>query len=309
MEDTLYIIGNGFDLYHGIQSSYYDYMKYISMYYPDLYEVIVKYLIEKERDWWRFEQKLGELNINSITSIFYDEIVEQESELFNDTTYDNDYFNFLFHKINDEVIDDLFSDLEFINIEIENSFCNWIKKLKVKSKNYSFLEIDSKALFLNFNYTASLKEIYSINDERILHIHGTYNNPIYGHNLKNPISYNGEISGLIHDIEDQISYHFDSNKKDVRSIIEKNNSFFCSLGEINSVHIIGHSLNDIDLPYFEEISNHLKDDARWYVTFYNKDDYDHHLNQLSAIGLLPINITIIHIDNYNSLFSLARAVL
>jgi hypothetical protein len=272
-------------------------------------EVIIKYLIEKEIDWWRFEQNLGELNINSITNIFYDEIIEQESEIYDDTTYDNENSDFLFYKINDEVKDDLFSDLEFINIEIEKSFCNWIKKLKVESRNYRLLEINTEALFLNFNYTDSLREIYNINNERIFHIHGTCHNPIYGHNMQNPINYTGEINGLIHDIEDQIIYYFESNKKNVRRIIENNKSFFYSLSKINSVHIIGHSLNDIDLPYFEEISNHLKDNAKWYVTFYNKEDYNHHLNQLSAINLLPTNTTVIHIDKYNSLFSFAGAVL
>ena len=57
-----YIIGNGFDLYHGLTTSYADFCQYVKENDKALYEFLERYVyFESDKDglWNNFEQNLG----------------------------------------------------------------------------------------------------------------------------------------------------------------------------------------------------------------------------------------------------------
>ena len=63
----LYIIGNGFDLHHRINSSYRSFYEYLADYHPGLLSELNETFIDCDVEWWSdFENNLGELNIYSV---------------------------------------------------------------------------------------------------------------------------------------------------------------------------------------------------------------------------------------------------
>ena len=44
-------------------------------------------------------------------------------------------------------------------------------------------------------------------------------------------------------------------------IIQKNAAFFNSLYDIQRIIVIGHSMAEVDMPYFEEITKHINKDC------------------------------------------------
>ncbi|TPR55438.1 AbiH family protein [Enterococcus sp. OL5] len=67
---TLYIIGNGFDLGHGLKTSYIDFSEWVKKYYRDIFEKInlmikennvLEYTGEHDIGWFDFENSLDKL--------------------------------------------------------------------------------------------------------------------------------------------------------------------------------------------------------------------------------------------------------
>ncbi|PTJ40227.1 hypothetical protein BU021_07410, partial [Staphylococcus simulans] len=68
---NLYIIGNGFDIDHGIKSSYYDFKKYLKTSADDnanLFLNILEKSYTKDDDnlWKNLEENIGNLDLNSV---------------------------------------------------------------------------------------------------------------------------------------------------------------------------------------------------------------------------------------------------
>jgi hypothetical protein len=61
----LYIIGNGFDLWHGIPSSYAQFKEYVRQRDRDLFDAVERYLPADE-DWSDLEAALAEIDVDSI---------------------------------------------------------------------------------------------------------------------------------------------------------------------------------------------------------------------------------------------------
>ena len=71
----LYIIGNGFDIFTGIKSSYADFKKWLQRKYPFIYENLCD-TYEIEGEWWNdFEINLGKLDIFSYIDKFIHKLV------------------------------------------------------------------------------------------------------------------------------------------------------------------------------------------------------------------------------------------
>ena len=62
----LYVIGNGFDLHHGIQSSYFNFKDFLEENDPDVYNVVDTYFGNVKDFWWDFEKNLALLDEDQI---------------------------------------------------------------------------------------------------------------------------------------------------------------------------------------------------------------------------------------------------
>ena len=69
MENTLYIIGNGFDLHHGLNTSYLDFRNYCASFLPSLWRFLSEIygdMINNDMWWSNFENMLGCVNYDNL---------------------------------------------------------------------------------------------------------------------------------------------------------------------------------------------------------------------------------------------------
>ena len=258
---TLYIIGNGFDRYHGLLTAYEDFKKHAetnTKHGADLLECFYS----PESLWSEFEKCLANPNYNALLKRCEIEM----SRLPNDATKEDAWHN-VCHEI---------------SAEVQWLFSDWINSLDIKTEKKLNLTYDAQ--FLVFNYTHVLEDVYNIDSSQICYIHDDYENYIpidIGSGIINTKRYIvGADKNLIDNSFNQ-SDLFDANlmqiyrryiSKDVYAIMEtpKWKTFISKLSDnISSIYVLGHSASPVDQPYFEEINRCLPK-AKW---FYAEREY------------------------------------
>ncbi|MCL2435788.1 MAG: bacteriophage abortive infection AbiH family protein [Lentimicrobiaceae bacterium] len=153
---------------------------------------------------------------------------------------------------------------------LKKLFCEWIKSIELpKSPLYC---IPQNALYLNFNYTKILEDTYKIDPANILHIHGSADSEIeFGNPDVALFNYKSEDSRVL-EVKDEINRALKSVHKDIVSIISRNQFFFSYLDEIQKIYILGHSMNEIDEPYFLKIKKSISSNTHWIASYYNESD-------------------------------------
>jgi hypothetical protein len=277
---TLYIIGNGFDLWHGLPTSYdlfYEYAK------ETLHE-LDSYFIDKSHSglWNDFENSLSTFNWR----LFYE--AHDNTDISAEDFRPSEAFS---------LEDDLTEQADNIVTAIKEHFHDWICGIDVLAaeKKMSF---QSNDLFLTFNYTSTLQLVYGIDSDRVVHIHGrsdTFDELVFGHGATMEevpeLDENGDSNRtMFSDAEGAAKYPFHALQKPVNEVIARNSSFFLSLSGMATIIVIGHSLNEIDLPYFREVAKNAKN-AKWVVCCYMPDDEDHHIQKLLECGIQKKMIT------------------
>lgn len=260
----LFIIGNGFDQAHRMPTGYGDFKKWLVK--NNRFDVILElqsaYPIQKEDDyllWCDFEKALGEYDIDTVINWSWENLFLTEDSL------GNQLFNGNF-------IDTQLPDI------IDEAFTKWVRSISIPTNprtEYGFLTKNS--IYLTFNYTDTLEQLYHIPERQVLHIHGRTSNGeklIYGHNRTiNPVDY----------LDDSIEMRENNERlqrltemnilcKPVDKIIERYDWFFKGLGFIEDIHILGHSCNEIDYPYFKKIKESVSTDVKWHFNPHASDD-------------------------------------
>ena len=159
--------------------------------------------------------------------------------------------------------------------------------------------------FITFNYTSTLQSVYGIEDARVFHIHGrTESNDdlIFGHgeNVAEPPEFDedGESTGfMFSDAESAARYPIVALKKPVDKVLKNSNSYFEQLNGIVEIVIVGHSLNDIDQPYFRRIAT-VAIGAQWKVCCYTDEERKEHVQRLINCGIKQDKI---EVCTYNDL--------
>lgn len=59
------------------------------------------------------------------------------------------------------------------------------------------------------------------------------------------------------------AWYDQATTKNSRQIIKEHESFFDGLSDIDTVIVIGHSLSEVDMEYFEKICSEIHSDAKW----------------------------------------------
>lgn len=279
----LYIVGNGFDLAHGLPTSYQDFKDYLYLEYPNIinepnyllnpqtmpdgsehYDMdeVVSFLVDiisktesDEEKWSDLEGTLGSLDY---------------SELIDTLSFITDGKENLFHKA--VTFEDAINNLYVPMNKIKKLFSNWINTIsinQVKEKSsFSKLINKEKNFFMTFNYTSLLENIYQIAKEQILHIHGNQDKEIiFGHGniFRTFESYPlGSEFGLLEIHE--------SLKKDTDKIMSENINFFQRLNSIKNIYSFGFSFSNVDLCYIEKILSHIDNQHLiWYLSDYNNE--------------------------------------
>ncbi len=279
--NKIFVIGNGFDLYHGLKTSYKDFKDYVKDTNYKLFELIERYYLYRKDDfWYDFESNLAYLDDGAIRDYASNYLEPYGCENWRDA-YHHDYQ----YEINN-IIDSVVNGLDI-------SFKEWIKHISIEGIQQGKIELDLNSFFLSFNYTQTLEQIYNIPLKQILYIHGKYtgmedDNLIYGHGGKAYDINMEHEDPRVTEGEEIIQEYFEKTTKPVNKIIHKNKSFFDSLSpETKCLIVIGHSMNEIDAPYFKEISKHVNRNADWNYYFYSTEDIVTCLNLLHGELNIP----------------------
>ena len=193
MEETqIIIVGNGFDVNHGIPSSYAHFKTWLSNNDKELFDFLERY-IDVAGDWWNdFERSLSEIDI---------------PKLIRETPLEDKPVN---PRIPPSFSHPACWRLDSVRDAISLKFTEWVKTLDGVEINKK-IDLPEACLYISFNYTDTLEILYGIED--VLHIHGDVGKNdilIIGHGDTRDIErakelYNGKIvtyMGVISSIED-----------------------------------------------------------------------------------------------------------
>ena len=122
--------------------------------------------------------------------------------------------------------------------------------------------------------------MYGVNPSDILYLHGCSawdTNLIFGHNLtpekllKNwHNNYSEEELEVLIGAANEMSIIF----KDVKGIIDRHNAYWETIRNIQSIHILGLSLSEVDMPYISHIRTIVSNDVKWEFSWHTKTDKD-----------------------------------
>ena len=267
---TLIVIGNGFDLDHGMATGFPDFRNFLKECGGRIWEgleSISEYTeVPPEKMWFEFEKYMEGLNTDYLNDYNEDktgELVSYGSDEFRDR--DNHTLEFYYDM-----------DLSWI-ASVKAAFYEWISTVELPlSKKY---RIDSKdSLVLNFNYTDLLEKVYGVPLNKIVHIHGTRltkDSLIMGHRLHpNSRELNASLGGddaRLRRAYEQCSDYLSEFYKPVELIAERLDDFLSHYTGIERVIVLGHSYNEIDWPYFRVIADRCHD-AEFVFSIYSEED-------------------------------------
>lgn len=292
---SLFIIGNGFDLAHGIPTKYSDFRKYIINLYPEALEFrdeiihieqcheiyedefaaeILLSTMDKVcgEDWSNFESALADINFgNKLPNMVCDDDWSEDER-------NNMWGAYLMY------MDQLTSGFINCTPHWQEFFRMWIKGVehKLESGKYTsknnLYQLFSKpnTQFFTFNYTKTLQKLYGI--KKVIHIHNRCGQKlIFGHG-EDDIMYGAYHKYDEHNEEPIIGSSFlddmvMSFKKDTTSPLKKYNDFFKKLdASTNQVYSYGFSYSKVDGIYIKEIIKRIHSEAIWFFTEFEAQD-------------------------------------
>jgi len=295
--NRLYIIGNGFDRFHDLPTGYNDFHEFVIKNHPNLENTFEEYFMlstDNKKRWADFENDLSTFDWKA----FFDE--KNQIDVLDDSFRPS----FIY-----DLEDDLEQETDILISSIREAFEDWLTNLSLESIERK-LYFEESSIFLNFNYTLTLEEVYQIPNKKILHIHGDVENDqgylVFGHNknlkAKPKFDKYGEPTRTpFSDSEANAQQPFYRLQKPVKEIIRENLSFFKNLQDINEIIILGHSLNMIDIPYFEKIKKYADESSKWKISFYSDGEKASHLSSLQKIGIDECRIEFFKMSDYNLL--------
>lgn len=271
----LYLIGNGFDLWHGLPTGYDRFYAFAKEMLDEL-ENYYSFDVAHVGPWCDFENSLGCFDWLQ----FYEahNHIDVESESFRPSEV---------YSLEDDLTEQADNYVE----AIKESFREWVEGIDISVADIK-LAFPRDASFITFNYTSTLQSIYGISDERVFHVHGRddkFDDLIFGHGEtmeeEPELDENGESNRtMFSDAEGAAKYPFYVFQKPVSKVLEKNCELFDSVAHVSEIIIVGHSLNKIDLPYFSKLAA-CAPNARWLVCCYEEKDEVHHVEELVNCGV------------------------
>lgn len=291
----LFIIGNGFDLHHGINSSYGAFRNFLIENYYDIFRTFELFNLLGEELWSDFEANLVNLDEEMLFQYYVDSLVSYESDDWSDK-YHHEFQYF----IEEEVWRMTFG--------LKNAFLKWILSLNVNNGvlfdgiRSLFYQVED-SVFLNFNYTSTLEYKYNIPSSRILYIHGKAidckSELVLGHSAVGKIADRNLWCGDVRAAEAElyIKDYYTNTAKSYPKIIADNLMFFRNLADIEQIYVLGHSMSLVDRFYFQEIVKYIKvSKVEWNVSYYTGFDKMRHYNLLKILDINDIKIRQFKLD-------------
>ena len=204
----LFIIGNGFDMHHGAESSYAHFRDYLLHHNVNVVKSLefffgprsLRNTVERYSEYRWYTEDFKHLRIKAPETKWAKAFLWKDFErylsllnrekLFDmlewslpKTNHQMQHFNYDNYQ---KAIDNILKRINLCTFEMRYQFHKWIKTLHyAKGYKKKALVIDSNALFLNFNYTTFLEDVYGVPYTNIKYIHGCkkdkYGSLVLGH--------------------------------------------------------------------------------------------------------------------------------
>lgn len=304
---SLYIIGNGFDCYgHNMPTQYADFRQYLISRFPDYqrnYGGTLEFSVQNDGSevydmnevvgailrtiddcskpgWGNLEECLGE---DFVYAIAY-----ENEWAFEEPQFDDDDDNSIFHSVygNEDISNSIVGAYEML-MEL---FTDWVHNklggidycgVKKLRKRPSF----KHSLFLNFNYTRTLEQVYGIKSSDICHIHGDVyartKDIYFGHGNDEEFEDFGEYIG----ITEAFSNLKRSLRKNTTKALKSSEDFFKRLSKVNKIYSYGFSFSDVDMPYIEAIAKMVVPaKTRWYLNEYDMKNNKNYIETIEKFG-------------------------
>lgn len=274
LSKRLFIIGNGFDICHKLPTRYNPHFRNIAerMDWQGFWSL---YSCDEESLWSDFESSLSYPDFSSLTALFDgyypDYLSDHESD-------------------RDGIITqvDLVGHLESALDEFANNAENELACARPLDKFFQCFNPDD--LYVNFNYTSTLQDLYEIDESHVLHIHGHvgYSPLLLGY--KHGTLDLGEVFVEVHngrgymqkteDYTDGIEDYYVHTAYD--GLIAKLKTFskpsmvetlsdFLAGEQIDEIVIVGHSMGSCDSDYFVFL-NQRYPSAKWLISYHSDKD-------------------------------------
>lgn len=290
----LYIIGNGFDIHHGLKTGYADFHKWLQQRndYSSVEEMERFFAVE---DLWKnFEENLGKLNYPNIVMEIARDYVPSPAEEHYEA------------RLSDAQVEVETTIKEWRNY-IQNGLAKWIKCVGRPDASKR-LSLDPDAFYITFNYTKTLENLYSIAVQNILHIHGCIGGLpgqlVLGHggaedHSVSEIAYeskiiDGEVDDPSYDESYEMSKLFAFTEaeaivkgweKPVDAILKRNKHILAGLASVEEVMVLGLSFSDSDRRYFARFRAIIPNTAKWKVSWFGESDKRNIRSALRGIGI------------------------
>lgn len=282
---NLFVIGNGFDIWLGLNTRYSDFEKF---YERNKIKISWNLGIEP----CEVRSKKGNL-VKLLTQfdLLYFVLSENyPTERDEDTDFWTDFENSLI-ELDDVAINMYFGkeidDLKDIRIDCDYAYeiirkclSEWINSVNVRgvSSNGRKYRFDD-SLFINFNYTDTLSLKFGVDKNDVIHIHGKADDVesiIFGHGKSietDPISiqFGRRFAGL-YIIETALKKFYKDPPAQWRLLQERMQNKHVDFKEVENIYILGHSLGKADKYYFKQLKKSLSPNVKWHIVCFSDKD-------------------------------------
>lgn len=309
-DNLLYVIGNGFDMMHGVKSSYYDFSKTIGKRCPIRF--YLEYYLKADDLWADFEGALGKINIEAMCQPY---IIDNFLDMMG--AYDEDAGVAEIYISADMAAEPIVS----MSTDLMKRFRKWVCSLFVNTNDRPLRNVIKPGKVLNFNYTEFIEDMYGVDESNICYIHGCRKKRgkqeqelILGHIPgANDSAYSFDDNySIIDNLDEHIQTIYDVQQitmemvrsaddtltKNCDMIIHNNEYFFQELADVKQVVVIGHSLYPVDWDYFAEIIRRSKDSKsiKWFFGCYGNDDLERIHVFINNFGIDKAQVSIFRTD-------------
>ena len=311
-DHVLYIIGNGFDLMHGVRSSYYAFRDFLGKHNPLLF-ALEKFLTTEDI-WVDFEDALAHFDMQAMCSKF---LVDNWMDTFE--AYNKDAGASPFFLAAEAAANPILT----VAYELQHSLRMWVETLSVGTADHPLRNMFRNGKVLCFNYTEFVETLYGVSENNVCYIHGCRRKKKYHPKETLILGHMPGASNDAYDFDDDISmktkdpYNLyileeaqeqvfrlvaecdEALTKNCRDIIAAHEAFFASLNKIEKIIVIGHSLAPVDEAYFAEVASRLPDirNTQWYFGCYGLHDLERLKQLLAALGLKKAAVSVFRIDD------------
>lgn len=290
-KDTLVIIGNGFDIWQGLETGYTEFRKY---YYTHRDEIMRRLRIRERR----VKKENGEtVRISDVELIYGNPFnpEELETEFWNSfevslDKIDSEQINLFFGK-DRRGLREMNKSIRNANRILKEAFCGWISTIAI-NKGEAAYDFGDNCLFLNFNYTDTLIKRFNVKEPDEYHVHGEASDKasiIFGHashpQMPEEVLYRmgGRFRGLY--FIEKLLYETDKHVQDnIQLLCMFLAMHGCMAEDIKRVYVLGHSMGLPDLEYFAFLAEATR--------MHNSEEYESSDNHEEADPLEDLNMRI-----------------